>query len=378
MTNRIERLNELDSYGVLNHKQDEELNDLAKIASLALNVPIAQITFVHDEFTFVKANIDVVSTESIPGRVKRRESFCHHSIKNPKETMIVNDASKDSRFINNPFVNSDPHIRFYAGKPLTTPAGNPLGTICVIDNKPRNLSLGEKQLLDILSKKIMAYLNNKRKLLNQENKIIDDALRLQNLTDRLPVGIFQLDKSNQNNLRFKFLNKTMKEMCPSVNTNKSSESIEILFSSIYPDDKNRFINHLNESFDNLSFSNIQFRIKKGNNCAWFAMKGNVERRTDGSKTFYASIRNIDNQIEYEKTLEQIAFDISHVLRRPVSSLSGLVNLVDTKEKLNKKELLEYIGLVKTVSTEMESYTRKLNDIYQKKKEIITNHNKSYT
>ncbi len=374
MNNNINRINDLESYNILSHKQDPNLNDLAKIASLACNVPIAQINFVHDEYTFVKANIGVDSTESIPGKVKRTESFCYHSLNNPEEIMIVNDASTDSRFMNNPFVNSDPHIRFYAGKPLNTPDGNPLGTICVIDNKPRNLSLSEKQILNILSKKVMQYLNNRREILNQKSQIATDAVKLRNLTDKLPISIFQLNKSTKNKLRFEFLNNTMKEMCPSVIVNKWVKSPEILFSSIHPDDTDRFINHLNESFDNLSFSNIQFRVKIGSTWAWHTLKGEVVKITDGSKAFYGSVLNIDGQMEYEKTLEQIAFDISHILRRPVTSLLGLIDLVDTTEKLTKKELFKYIELVKTVSMEMEVYTRELNDIYQKKKEIITNHN----
>lgn len=375
MTIELERISDLESYKILNHEQDENLNDLAKIASLACDVPIAQITFVHDEFTFVKANIGLDTAESIPGKVERMNSFCHHSLNNPEEILIVNDASKDSRFSNNPYVNSNPNIRFYAGKPLRSPDGNPLGTICVVDHKPNELSIREEKILDILSKKVMEYLNTRRKIINQKVKIDTEALKLQNLTSNLPIGIFQLNKSYNDELKFDFLNETMSKMYPSVVVNKWVKSPETLFSSVHPEDMDRFIDYLNRSFDNSSFLKIQYRAGINNNWDWHGMEGRVIKMPDGSKAFYGSIRKINDQIEYEKTLEQIAFDISHILRRPVTNLLSLNDLIDMEGNITKEKLLEYIKLIKTVSTEMETYTRELNDIYQKKKKLIMNHNR---
>src|SRR5688500_17722426 len=95
---------------------------------------------------------------------------------------------------------------------------------------------------------------------------------------------------------------------------------------------------------------------------------------DGSMTLYSIIYDINDRVEYEISMEQIAFDISHVLRRPVATLLGLNDLIDSEKNISKSKLMEYVGYIKKVSQEMDEYTRSLNKIYQKKREIITNVN----
>lgn len=80
-------------------------------------------------------------------------------------------------------------------------------------------------------------------------------------------------------------------------------------------------------------------------------------------------------MEYEATLEQIAFDISHVLRRPVTTILGIVNLIELEQDLSPEDLKVYSSYIQTVSQELDTFTRELNDIYSKKKQKITRHNK---
>ena len=80
--------------------------------------------------------------------------------------MIIHDALQDERFINNPLVKGDPNIRFYAGFPLRNSDGNKLGTLCVFDRKPGNLTSQQFNIMEILSRQIVSFLDLRKKSLN--------------------------------------------------------------------------------------------------------------------------------------------------------------------------------------------------------------------
>lgn len=140
----------------------------------------------------------------------------------------------------------------------------------------------------------MQYLNTRRKIINQKIKINAEALKLRNLTSNLPIGIFQLNKSTNNQLKLEFLNKTMSKMYPSVIVNKWVKSTETLFSSVHPEDMDRFIDYLNSIFDQSSSLKIQYRAGVNNNWGWHGMEGSVVKMEDGSKAFYGSIHKIND------------------------------------------------------------------------------------
>ena len=93
----------------------------------------------------------------------REFSFCAHGILNPDELFIINDATKDARFADNPLTTGDPHVIFYAGAPLNSSEGFPLGTLCVIDNKPNTLNEKQQQSLKLLAKQVVNLLELRKK-----------------------------------------------------------------------------------------------------------------------------------------------------------------------------------------------------------------------
>ena len=86
----------------------------------------------------------------------------------PSEILVVEDAASDPRFSSNPLVRNDPQIRFYAGAPLLTSSGNALGTLCVIDRVPRELTQGQLDSLEALSRLVMAQMEMRKILLRLE------------------------------------------------------------------------------------------------------------------------------------------------------------------------------------------------------------------
>ena len=128
------RLKALAEYRILGTKPESCYDDITKIAASTCNVPISLMTLVDKEKQWFKSKVGLEINET-----KRDWSFCTHAIQE-NSPLIIQDALQDKRFINNPLVTGDPKIRFYAGFPLKNRDGNKLGTLCVIDRKPGNLS----------------------------------------------------------------------------------------------------------------------------------------------------------------------------------------------------------------------------------------------
>jgi|TARA_R110002096_G_scaffold271337_2_gene465100 hypothetical protein len=365
MLDEKERLKELRSYQIMDTPPEEELNEMAKIASLICNVPFSLVTIIGEDRQFLKVNSELGITET-----DRKDSFCQHALHKPKEVLVVQDSTKDLRFKNNPFVVGGPKFRFYAGAPLETPNGNVLGTLCVIDLKPRRISSNHKKALQILAKKTMDYLNNRKLVLDQNSKIETNISQLRKLTDNVPGGIFQLKMNTNGALSFEFLSSGMNELHPNVDFDQLAKSPELGFSLIHPDDISSFQNNLKESLRNIEPFSLEYRVLVNGEYQWYIANARPEKISDGSVLLYGSIQNINNRIEFGNALEQISFDISHVLRKPVTSLLGLTQLLQDDRVINKEELLEYVGFVKSVSIELDQFTRDLDKIYRAKRKKL--------
>lgn len=147
------RLKELKEYHILDTLSEKEFEDITLMASIICDVPIALISFVDEKRQWFKSYKGLNATET-----PREYSFCSHAIKTFDEPFIVKDSRLDSRFKDNPLVTGDPDIVFYAGIPLVTKNGYGLGTVCVIDNKPRELTEKQLEALRILSSQVIHML----------------------------------------------------------------------------------------------------------------------------------------------------------------------------------------------------------------------------
>ena len=158
VTDEAQRLKALHHYRILDTDPEQAFDDLTLLASQVCGTPIALISLVDEHRQWFKSRIGVPELETA-----RSVSFCAHAIQQPG-LFIVSDASTDARFRDNPLVQGDPHIRFYAGAPLVTREGDALGTLCVIDRRPRALTEDQKQALAALQRQVQAQLELRRNL----------------------------------------------------------------------------------------------------------------------------------------------------------------------------------------------------------------------
>ncbi len=143
------RLRTLEQYNVLDTAPTDAFDRITRLATRLFEVPIAMINFIDRD------NQWCLSSHGLAMEKAAREvSFCAHAIQQ-KDVMVVPDARADERFADNPLVTGEPHIRFYAGAPLTAPNGYRLGTICLIEDEPRSFSEENRETLTELAGVVM-------------------------------------------------------------------------------------------------------------------------------------------------------------------------------------------------------------------------------
>ena len=163
--NETQRLRALHAYKILDTLAEQAYDDLTGLAAQICDAPIALISLVDRDRQWFKSRVGLNAEET-----SRKVSFCAHAIHHPKELLEVEDALEDQRFAGNPLVTGDPHIRFYAGMPIVDAAGLALGTLCVIDRKPRVLKQAQRRALKALSRQVMAQIRLSSELAVSHNR----------------------------------------------------------------------------------------------------------------------------------------------------------------------------------------------------------------
>jgi PAS domain S-box-containing protein len=190
---RLEALRELE---ILDTDPESEFDDLALIASQICGTPVSAISLIDRNRQWFKSAVGFEAKET-----PRDVAFCAHAILQ-RDLFIVPDALDDPRFSTNPLVKLDPKIRFYAGAPLRTSDGHAVGTLCVIDRTPRQLTEKQESALRALSRQVEAQIELRRRLI-AERKHADEALHdkevsVRVLVDQMPAVLWSVDP----NLRF--------------------------------------------------------------------------------------------------------------------------------------------------------------------------------
>jgi len=151
------RLEELARYAILDTPPEPALDAVCTLAARLFEVPSAVISFIDAERQWFKARHGVSLTET-----PRDVAFCARTIETP-ELLVVGDATNDKRFAANPLVTGPPHVRFYAGAPLETPAGLRIGTVAIFDVRARGFDEDQRRLLRGLGDLVADRLEERRR-----------------------------------------------------------------------------------------------------------------------------------------------------------------------------------------------------------------------
>lgn len=182
--NRLERLRAL---GVLDTAAEEAFDRITRLAAQLLRVPIALVSLVDEERQWFKSRVGLDVTET-----PRELAFCAHTICQD-EVMVVENATSDHRFADNPLVTGSPNIRFYAGVPIRTSDGFRLGTLCAIDRVPRQLGDYERAVLRDLA----GVVSDQLRLIELSRRASDAEARLVDAVEALPDGFVLLDREDR-------------------------------------------------------------------------------------------------------------------------------------------------------------------------------------
>jgi len=172
--NETLRLRALHDLAILDSPREQSFDDIAAVARQVCDVPIAIVSLVDKERQWFKScfGLDAIETP-------RDIAFCAHAILMPDDVLVVEDSTKDERFVDNVLVTGEPFIRFYAGAPLVTDDGMAMGTLCVIDCKPRKLTDDQLNALKALSRQVVQLLRlrSAHDLIQQKEKLLSSLLK---------------------------------------------------------------------------------------------------------------------------------------------------------------------------------------------------------
>jgi serine/threonine-protein kinase len=222
-TNEPERLAALLSCGVLDTAPEASFDDITRLAGQLCDAPIALVSLVAADRQWFKARVGIDVAET-----SRDLAFCAHALGSP-EVLVVRDTLEDARFADNPFVLHDPSIRFYAGAPLMIEPDVTVGTLCVLDRVPRDLTASQLAALAALARQVSAELKLRRTLASirplgvdteqtprpraLEGRLVDGRYRIERVLGVGAMGIVVAahDETANERVAIKFLGSELRE-----------------------------------------------------------------------------------------------------------------------------------------------------------------------
>jgi len=283
----------LDQLRILDTPPEARFDRLTRMAARLLNVPIALISLIDQDRQWFKSCVGLDVSET-----PRSISFCGHAILD-RQPLVIEDTWEDTRFCDNPLVTGAPNIRFYAGTPLHSADGHALGSLCVIDRKPRTLSEEDRQFLrdlaDCAEEQISARelaIHHREQELEQQN---ESLVMLKQLADMVPGGLYQFRRYPDGHMSFPFSSMGI-ERTLGVSRKQARDNATALFQIINPDDLPAVKASVDESASQLSTWSIQFRVR-GQEGRWRWIEGHStpQKLSDGSIIWHGYLEDIDDK-----------------------------------------------------------------------------------
>lgn len=335
----LERLQVVNRFLNLELNKKDELQEIVKLAADICGTPTALISLINENTQFIKFKqaFDFDTTS-------RQDAFCSHVIEQ-YEVMVIPDTLADARFVNNPLVIGDPRIRFYAGAPLTTQDGLNLGSLCVINDVPGQLSDIQQKMLNALSKQVIQLMDFDATL-----QVLKE-LYLEARTSEIELRSFfesSIDCHLLLGKEFEILafNKAW-ESYAKVSYGLTLKRGELMSKYLHPQNVDLFYQDYTEALTGTAVL-AQRKLMHGQEHIWRIIRfepafdgiGNIIGVSVNSTDVTQKIENEQTVLAQSESLKEIAFIQSHELRRPVASILGLMNILKMDGHTNSIKELE--------------------------------------
>jgi PAS domain S-box-containing protein len=233
----------------------------------------------------------------------------------------------------------------------------------------------EQHLIEALAKLFSIFIHQ----WNTVKKLQESQALVTKVTALTPVNTYQFELSEDGKVKFHFANRGFSFQNIGFTAEEIMEDSEKLFSLIHPEDRERFDAALRNARGKLTDINIQYRILIGTSESWRWLRATSEKNEEGKIVWYGSTQDITKIVEYIEVLEEILFDISHVMRKPVSTMLGLTDYLIMHDNMSEDTIKNFAKHLQTVAQEMDNYIKTLNDAYhQKRLSIATDNDASYS
>ncbi|NNC95384.1 MAG: PAS domain-containing protein [Chitinophagales bacterium] len=368
-----DRSKKIEEFEIMDSLAEKEFDDIVELAAAICNVPISLISLIDNKRQWFKAKVGIEESET-----DRSLAFCDHAIKNPDEVLIVRNALEDDRFKNNPLVKGGPCIRFYAGAPIVSSDNFALGTLCVIDSKPRDFSEEEQRLLRALADKIMEMIELRRDNIIKEKELESSKNELQITLSRLleaqstaRIGSWDwYAKTNEfywSPEMFKLFNVKRKD--------KALVSYAMWKSLIAKEDFPSLKAVIEKCISNKISGEVEFRLKSsGDTEVWLLSKGNIITDDLGNIIrVHGTVQDITRRKQaqadkelYLNALEEMLFGLSHKIRQPVANLLGLISSLETTN-LTPEKMKEYARYFQVSANELDNFIREMTNFIHENK-----------
>ncbi len=328
--NESARLTALYQYSILDTLPEERFDRLTRLAQHIFGVQIALVSLVdaHRQWFKSKLGLEICETS-------RDVSFCGHAILD-EEILHIPDARLDARFADNPLVIGEPHIRFYAGAPLTSAEGFRIGTLCLIDSAARQLSAAELLILRDLADCVQSEINQLSLAQQQQQRLQQDSAVLRHILEISPVSAHIVRLSDN---KLVFVNQSFCDMlrlpreqamgADLVQLYRRAEDFQAMAARLQRGEP--VINHPVELTSQgsdiwglTSFFNIEFEGEAAS-LAWiYDVSQLVRARQDAERANRAKSEFLSN--------------MSHELRTPMNAVLGFSQLLECDNTLNAEQL----------------------------------------
>lgn len=304
---------------MLDTPAERAFDDVARFAAALCETPIALVSLVEGDRQWFKARVGLDAEET-----PRSYSFCAHAMLD-EATMVVPDAREDARFAGNPLVTGEPHIRFYAGAPLRSPAGVPLGSLCVIDMSPRaGLTPLQVQGLEVLAAQIVGLLEARRsdrQALSDGRLLAESDEKFRLLADTMPQMVWSTRPDGFHD----YYNARWYEFTGVPSGSTDGEGWNDMF---HPDDQDRAWGLWRHSLETGEPYEIEYRLRHySGEYRWTLGRALPMRSEDGRIIrWFGTCTDIHDQKRMLEERELVAHELSHRIKNIFAVISGLISL----------------------------------------------------